>query len=95
MKIYRLINKKGEVIVQGSLEECRKKEKDRLEYVGISTPIYRATDNNGLDETGTVKELMEKLNLPMLTLYNYTRYKRKSDGLYVQKVKEVIRPSED
>lgn len=95
MKIYRLVNKKGETVVQGSLEECQRREKDRLEYVGVSTPIYRATDNNGLDETGTMKELMAKLNLPMLTLYNYTRYARRGDGLYVQKVKEVIRKDED
>lgn len=90
MKIYRLINKKGEVVYQGSLEECRKREKDKLEYVGISNPIYRVTDNNGLCEKGTMKQLANKLQIPLLTLYNYTRFKRQGDGLYVEKIEERV-----
>lgn len=91
MKIYRLTNNKtGKVIYEGSLAECKKREKDSLEYVGVTTPIYRATNNNGLDETGTMSELTEKLDIPLLTLYNYTRYTRRNDGLFVEKVGEHV-----
>lgn len=87
-RIYRLVDKKGRILFQGTYEECLKKEKDRLEYVGISTPIYRVTDDSGLDVKGTMKELSAKLNIPYISLYNYTRFRRKHDGLFVEKIGE-------
>lgn len=89
-RIYRLVDRNNKIIYQGSYEECSKREIDKLEYVGICTPIYQATDDNGLNVTGTMKELSMKLNIPFLTLYNYTRYKRKKDGLTIRKIGETI-----
>ncbi len=94
-KVYKLVNQQGETTYQGSLEECREKEIDKLVYVGTSTPIYRATNDNGLDEQGTMDYLSKKLNVPILTLYNYTRFKRNRDGLYVEKVSEQINQAKD
>lgn len=89
-KIYRLVDKDNKIIFQGSLEECSEKEIDRLEYVGIEVPVYHVINNKGIDETGTMQELAEKLNMSYLTLYNYTRYKRKHDGLFVEKVGDTF-----
>ena len=85
-KIYRLVDKDNNVIFQGTYEECSEREQDRLEYVGIGTPIYHATTDNGIDITGTVNDIAKLLNVSYLTLYNYTRYKRRSDGLFLEKV---------
>lgn len=89
-KIYRLIDKQGNVLFEGTYEECAEKEKDKLVYVGISTPIYRATNNNGVDITGTMSSLAKTLNMKYVTLYNYTRYKRQGDGLFLEKVGNKI-----
>ena len=90
MQLFRLVNKKGETVFQGSYEQCKRREKDVLEYVGVSTPIYRATDNNGLCIEGEMQDISDKLGIPVITLYNYTRYARKKDGLYVKKLKEEV-----
>ena len=89
-KIYRLIDKFNNVIFEGTYEECAKREQDKLVYVGISTPIYHATNDEGIDITGTMKSIAESLNMSYITLYNYTRFKRHSDGLFLEKVGDKI-----
>lgn len=86
--VYRLIDSEGNIIYEGSYSECLKREADRIEYVGVKTPIYHATSDTGVNITGTVREISEKLHISYLTLYNYTRYKRQYDGLFLEKVEE-------
>lgn len=89
-RVYRLVDKNGNILFQGTYDECIKREFDKLEYVGISTPVYKATNDNGLYLEGTMKELSEKLNESYLNLYNYTRYKRKCDGLFISRIGDDI-----
>lgn len=86
MQLYRLKDKKGNILYEGSYAECRKREVDIIEYVGVVAPKYRATNNKGLNVEGTMKELSKILNENLINLYNYTRYTRKSDGLHLKKV---------
>lgn len=85
-KIYRLVDKENNILFEGTYEECCEREQDKLVYVGISTPIYHATNDDGIDITGTMSSIAESLNMSYITLYNYTRYKRRSDGLFLEKV---------
>ena len=89
-RIYRLVDKDNNIIFQGTYEECLEREHYKLEYVGISKPIYHAINYDGLDITGTMKDIASSLNISYLTLYNYTRFKRRSDGLFLEKIGDKI-----
>lgn len=89
-KIYKLVDKAGKTLFEGTYDECASQEQDKLVYVGISTPVYHATSDDGIDITGTVSSIAESLGMSYITLYNYTRYKRKSDGLFLEKVGNKI-----
>lgn len=89
-RIYRLLDKDDNIIFEGNYEECTAQEQDKLVYVGIKTPLYHATSNDGVDITGTMHDIAKSLNMSYVTLYNYTRYKRRNDGLFLEKIGDKI-----
>lgn len=89
-RIYRLVDKDDNVLFEGTYDECVAREHDKLVYVGIRTPIYHATSDDGVDITGTMQSIAKSLGMSYITLYNYTRFKRRSDGLFLKKVGDKV-----
>lgn len=82
---YQLL-KHGKVLFTGTYDECLNKLPYKIERVEDVAPIYEASYDDGKSYRGTIDELCKQLNMTRLNVYNYTRYKRKKDGLFIARI---------
>lgn len=87
MNIYKIIDvKTNKTKFEGTYDECRKHQTERIVFSHSKKPIYRVINNNGILGEGTLDELCRKLDLFPSTLHNYTFEPRKKDGLFMERI---------
>lgn len=80
------LTKHGKVLFTGTFDECISKLPYKIERVEEVTPVYDVRNDNGRLCRGTIDEICKSLNMTKLNAYNYTRYKRKRDGLFLERI---------